>query len=123
MAGILGEYGAMFDAARDDGWVAERDGRVVGSIFLVRSDVPEVAKLRMLYVEPDERGAGIGRQLVHTCLERARELGYRRMTLWTKDVLGAARRLYEAVGFRLISETPHHSFGKDLMGQTWELDL
>ena len=120
---ILGEYVAGFDTSREDGWIANRDGQIVGSIFLMRSDDPQVGKLRLLYVEPDARGLGVGHRLVETCIERARQLGYRRLTLWTNDVLTAARRIYETSGFRLTNEAGHRSFGQDLVGQTWDLDL
>jgi DNA-binding MarR family transcriptional regulator/N-acetylglutamate synthase-like GNAT family acetyltransferase len=120
---ILGRFVACFDPAREDGWVAERDGSIAGSVFLMKSDDPAVAKLRLLYVEPSARGAGIGRKLVQTCIDRAKALGYLKLTLWTNDILVSARRLYLAAGFRLVDEYRHHSFGHDLTGQTWVLDL
>jgi len=118
---ILGDFVAEFDPSREDGWVAELHGAIAGSIFLMKSDDPAVAKLRLLYVEPS--ALGIGRTLVGACIARAREFGYRELTLWTNDVLISARRIYEAAGFRLVSEAPHHSFGHHLVGQNWALDL
>jgi len=123
IAKILGEFAAAFDPTKEDGWIAERAGQILGSIFLMKGDAPGVAKLRLLYVEPAARGSGLGRRLVDTCIDRARELGYHRLSLWTNDVLTAARRIYETFGFRLVQENRHRSFGKDLLGQIWELDL
>ncbi len=120
---ILGKFIAHFDATREEAWVAERCGSIVGSVFLMRSEEPDSARLRLLYVEPGARRLGVGRTLVNTCIEHARALGYRRITLWTNDVLVAARRIYQAAGFKLIEERAHHSFGHDLVGQTWTLEL
>ena len=120
---ILGKFAANFNPEREAGWIAEHGGIVVGSIFLMQSEDPDVAKLRLLYVEPSARGLGIGRALVAKCVDRARELGYRQIKLWTNDVLISARRIYQAMGFQLVDEENHHSFGYDLVGQTWVLDL
>jgi DNA-binding MarR family transcriptional regulator/N-acetylglutamate synthase-like GNAT family acetyltransferase len=122
VARILGEFVAEFDPARDDAWIAELGGDIVGSIFLKGGDAG-TAKLRLLYVEPSARGCGIGAELVRLCIERARGLGYARLELWTNSVLASARKIYNAAGFQLVTEEPHRSFGQDLVGQTWALDL
>lgn len=122
VAGIGAQFIRDFDPAREVCWIAEIDGRIVGSAFVVRQD-DEVAKLRLVYVEPAARGAGVGRQLVRAAIAFAREKGYRRMTLWTNDILHAARRIYETEGFSLVAEERHHSFGVDLVGQNWERGL
>jgi GNAT superfamily N-acetyltransferase len=122
VAEILAGFVKNFDASSEYAWVAERYREIVGSVFLVRAST-SLAKLRLLYVEPSARGFGIGRRLVQDCIEFARAKGYSTLTLWTNDVLVSARRIYEAAGFRLAKEERHHSFGKDLVGQTWELGL
>ncbi len=123
VARILADFQQSYDPARDGAWIADLDGRMVGSIFLAHGDTPEVGRLRLLYVEPDARGAGVGRMLVDACVERARAVGYDRLVLWTNHVLVAARRIYERAGFKLLERTPHRSFGQDLVGETWSLDL
>lgn len=122
-AGILSDFVKNFDPSGEAAWVAELEGRIVGSIFLVRSDKPETAKLRMLYVEPDARGHGIGSRLVDACINQAEAFGYRKLVLWTNSILTSARHIYEKTGFRLIGEDSHESFGKSLIGQTYELTL
>lgn len=121
-AEILAGFARNFDPAWENSWIAERDGAVVGSVFLVRGS-ENVAKLRLLYVDTPARGLGLGRRLVDACIHFAREKGYRTLTLWTNDVLLPARRIYQAAGFVCTVREPHHSFGKDLVGETWELDL
>lgn len=103
-------------------WIAERDGEPVGCVFLVRKS-QRVARLRMLLVDPKARGSGLGKHLVRECTRFARQAGYRKIVLWTNSVLDAARHIYEREGYRLTNEDPHHSFGHDLVGQNWELEL
>ena len=122
LAEIVGRFVKDFDPAGERCWMAERDGDVVGSVFLVRQSA-RVAQLRMLFVEPSARGLGIGARLVDECIAFAKAKGYRTMVLWTNDILGSARRIYQAAGFVLEREEPHRSFGKDLVGQYWSLDL
>jgi DNA-binding MarR family transcriptional regulator/N-acetylglutamate synthase-like GNAT family acetyltransferase len=122
VAEILGAFAREHDPARERGWIAELGGRRAGCIFCVQSD-EETAKLRVLLVEPWARGHGAGGALVDACVAFARRAGYRRVVLWTNDVLADARRLYERAGFELVEEGPHRAFGHDLVEQTWSLEL
>ncbi len=122
VARILADFADGFDPEREAAFVAARGGAILGSAFLVKSGDPGVGKLRLLYVEPTARGAGLGGRLVDAVIGRARELGYGALVLWTNDILTAARKIYQSRGFRLFEETPHHSFGVDLVGQTWRLE-
>src|ERR1700677_3097928 len=122
VAQIAAEFIQKFDAKRERCWIAERDGAIVGSVFLVRKS-DRVAKLRLLLVEPSARGLGIGRRLVEECVRFARQAGYRSITLWTQSTLDAARHIYRQAGFRVVKREKHASFGHSLVGETWELGL
>lgn len=123
-AEVAGKFLRNFDPARERCWIAERRGERAGCVFLCnRPDRPGTAQLRCLLVEPWARGLGIGARLVRECTSFARQVGYARIMLWTNSVLTSARRLYEVEGYQLVQEEPHHSFGADLIGETWELVL
>ncbi len=122
VARIVADFAERDDPKHEAGWIAEVDGRRTGCVFCMRAD-DKTAQLRILLVDPDARGLGVGSRLVDECLRFAKQAGYARITLWTNDVLADARRIYERAGFRLIEESGHHSFGKDLVGQTWTKDL
>lgn len=122
VAEIVAKYLREYDPARERCWIAEKNGNMVGSVFVVRQD-ETTAKLRLLYVDGSARGLGIGRRLVNECIRFAKQAGYTRMSLWTNSVLVDARRIYEKAGFQLTGEDKHSSFGKDLVGQVWSRDL
>ncbi|WP_396905299.1 GNAT family N-acetyltransferase [Mycolicibacterium phlei] len=123
VARIVADYAGGHDPAREAAWIAEVDGRRAGCIFLVGTDDPDVARLRLLLVAPQGRGRGVGNRLVQTCIDFATRAGYRKVTLWTNDVLVAARRIDQAAGFVLVDAEPHVSFGHQLVGENWDLDL
>ncbi|MGW8888091.1 GNAT family N-acetyltransferase [Streptomyces sp. NPDC055749] len=123
VAQIVADYAKENSSpGRHAAWIAEVDGVRAGCVFCVRAD-DRTAKLRLLLVDPAARGLGLGARLVEECVGFAREAGYQVITLWTNDVLGSARRIYQKQGFALVSEEPHHSFGHDLVAQTWQRDL
>jgi len=122
VAEIAARFIRKLDPKRERCWIAEREGGIVGSVFLVRKS-ETVAQLRLMYVEPDARGLGIGSRLAEECIRFGRQVGYRKIVLWTNSVLVAARHIYQKAGFGLVHSEPHHSFGHDLIGETWELKL
>jgi DNA-binding MarR family transcriptional regulator/GNAT superfamily N-acetyltransferase len=121
-AEIVAQFIRNYDPKRERCWIAEKDGAQVGAVFAAKAS-DEVAKLRLLHVEPEARGLGIGKRLVEECVRFARQTGYQKMTLWTQSILHAARHLYKQAGFHVVREEQHHSFGKDLTAETWQLDL
>jgi DNA-binding MarR family transcriptional regulator/GNAT superfamily N-acetyltransferase len=122
VAEICAQFIKNYDATREHCWIAEADGKPLGSVFLVKAS-DDLAKLRLLLVEKEARGLGIGRALVEQCVRSAREKGYKRMTLWTQSILVAARKIYQDAGFTLVASEPHRSFGQSLVGETWEREL
>jgi DNA-binding MarR family transcriptional regulator/GNAT superfamily N-acetyltransferase len=122
VAEITAKFLASFDASRERCWIADIDGSPVGSVFLVRH-TDDIAKLRLLLVDPAGRGQGLGRRLVGECVGFARACGYRKITLWTQSILVAARKIYQDAGFKLVATEPHRSFGQSLVGETWEREL
>jgi len=120
VASIVAKFIQHLNPKKERCWMAEVDGEIVGSVFLVKQS-KTVAKLRLLLIEPKARGLGIGTRLVDECVRFAQRVGYRKIMLWTNNVLRAARHIYEKAGFRLVHQEAHHSFGHDLIGETWEL--
>jgi GNAT superfamily N-acetyltransferase len=124
VARISADFIDYYDPKTDRCWIAEKDGERVGSIMLVRDrEDSDTAKLRLLLVEPNARGLGLGRRLIQQCIDFSKETGYKRIVLWTQSILESARRLYRAAGFHLVVEEEHQSFGANLTGENWQLDL
>lgn len=124
VAQIVADFLTNFDPKRERCWIAELNGQNVGHIFLVKHPTePSTAKLRLLLVEPSARGLKVGSTLVEECVSSARVVGYKKITLWTQSILTSARRIYQGAGFRLVEERANFQFGRDLVSQTWELDL
>jgi DNA-binding MarR family transcriptional regulator/GNAT superfamily N-acetyltransferase len=122
VAQIVADFITGYKPAREHCWIAEMEGEIVGSVFVMQAD-ETVAKLRLLLVEPTARGLGLGTRLVQECIRFARRSGYRTLMLWTNSVLEEARHIYQKAGFTLVAQEAHHSFGHDLIGETWELTL
>jgi DNA-binding MarR family transcriptional regulator/N-acetylglutamate synthase-like GNAT family acetyltransferase len=122
VAQIVADFITNFKPDRERCWIAEMNGEVVGSVFVVQKD-EQVAKLRLLLVDPKARGLGLGSRLVDECIRFAQRCGYKKLILWTNSILLEARNIYQKAGFKLIEEEAHHSYGQDLIGETWELDL
>lgn len=123
VARIVADFATADPDPRLAGWIAELDGERVGCVLCVPGAEPHAAVLRILLVTPEARGHGAGRALVDRCVAHAAGAGCSELTLWTNDVLVSARRIYESAGFELVDSEPHHSFGKDLVGQHWRLAL
>jgi GNAT superfamily N-acetyltransferase len=122
VAKIVAEFIFNFDPRWERCWIAEKDGENIGAVFIVKAD-ENVAKLRLLIVDPRARGLGVGKKLVSECTRFCREKGYKKITLWTNSILTAARHIYQKEGYNRVAEEPHNSFGHDLVGETWELEL
>jgi GNAT superfamily N-acetyltransferase len=121
-AEIVAQFVRSYDPKRERVWVAEKDGERVGAVFVAKGS-DQIAKLRLLHVERQARGLGIGKRLVEECIRFGRQAGYLKMTLWTQSILHPARHIYKKAGFQVVHEEKHHSFGKDLTAETWELNL
>src|SRR5262249_47961414 len=116
-AEIVAQFIRNYDSKRERCWIAEKDGERVGAVFVAKAS-DEIAKLRLLHVEPEARGLGIGKRLVEECVRFARQAGDQKMTLWTQSILHAGRCIYKQAGFQVVREEQHHSFGKDLTAET-----